>query len=194
MLLLDSEHYFEREFFMKKVIEHKYHFILDLDTILELEGILGLVQRDKIRILIKRILELMSVYIDQEHFEGKNRGSRYELVSKNPDVKRKELVIMIPEKVYRWLKLIQQNLNFYSIAQIVRMAIHFYLKLYREHGWLLIKIVRARLENWNDKAAEHRRNCTPYCSISLKLLLEGVKNRLKIIYNSEYEPEIIDLC
>ncbi|MBN2441425.1 MAG: hypothetical protein JXJ04_08760, partial [Spirochaetales bacterium] len=97
--------------------------------------------------------------------------------------------VYVPDELYRELKLLHQDLNFYSIAQLVRELLDFFLGLvdvYKNKVFIELKKIFAR---W--KAEDEETRLTPRESIRqlLKLIrfLPG-KNRLITIYDNNYSP------
>jgi hypothetical protein len=70
--------------------------------------------------LIGRILSHFVPLMEKEHQRCEQQYSRYRFVSPDPKEKRDHINVDLPEKAYRFLKVMHQDMNFYSIGQIIR--------------------------------------------------------------------------
>ena len=100
---------------------HEYHFVLaaamrkELDT-LRLYGRTWCRSR-----LIVEIISLMDAVLEEKHFSQEQYASKYEQVDMDPSIVRQPVHVYLPRRIYRRLKLIHQDLDFYSIAQLMRL-------------------------------------------------------------------------
>ncbi len=69
------------------------------------------------------IFTIMIPLLKKEHFTGEERGNKYQVFTAF-----KRIHLYIDEKIYRELKLVHSNLNFFSIAAIVRFLIEEFFK------------------------------------------------------------------
>ncbi len=69
------------------------------------------------------IFNMMIPLLKKEHFTGEEKGNKYQVFTA---VKR--IHLYIDEKIYRELKLVHSNLNFFSMASIVRFLIEEFFK------------------------------------------------------------------
>ncbi|MBN2441428.1 MAG: hypothetical protein JXJ04_08775 [Spirochaetales bacterium] len=168
---------------------HEFHFVLNRgmkDKILNIGFFNG---SKSVSGMIVNILKVMTPVMGKEHKWGEQRMTRYAAVCNDPEEIRDHVHVYVPDELYRELKLLHQDLNFYSIAQLVRELLDFFLGLvdvYKNKVFLKLKKIFAR---W--KAEDEDTRLTPRKSIRqlLKLIrfLPG-KNRLITIYDNNYSP------
>ncbi|MBN2532844.1 MAG: hypothetical protein JXB88_08135 [Spirochaetales bacterium] len=123
-----------------------FHFKMDTKMIDDLK-ILELFQKTRsLYETINRILLQFFAVIEKEHMFGVQRQSRYELINEDRNVKRKHVIVSIPEYMYRRLKMLHDDLNFFSIAQMLRWVISRYVDFVKRYGsrWVrkLVTIIR----------------------------------------------------
>jgi hypothetical protein len=138
---------------MKKKREkvHDFHFIMDREMKEELVNLDMFYHSKNFSGLVVKILELLLPRIEGEHFFGKERGSRYRLVNEDMDVKREGVHIYLPVKLYRRFKLMHQDLNVYSMAQLMRDFLWLFLWLARMYGKNLMRGLQKLLAKWKKK-------------------------------------------
>ncbi|MBN2534330.1 MAG: hypothetical protein JXB88_15690 [Spirochaetales bacterium] len=123
-----------------------FHFKMDSKMIDDLKKI-DLFQRTLCldRTINHILLQFFSV-IEKEHLYGVQRHSRYELINEDKNVKRKHITVYLPEFMYRRLKMLHDDLNFFSIAQLFRWVISGYVDFVKRYGsrWIrkLVTIIR----------------------------------------------------
>ncbi|MBN2531700.1 MAG: hypothetical protein JXB88_02350 [Spirochaetales bacterium] len=123
-----------------------FHFKMDTKMIDDLRG-LNLFQKTRsLYGTINRILLQFFTVIEKEHMFGVQRESRYELINEDRNVKRKHVTVHIPDYIYRRLKMLHDDLNFFSIAQLLRWVISGYVDFVKRYGdrWVrkLVTIIR----------------------------------------------------
>ena len=139
--------------------------------------------------VIVKILSLLGPVINREHQWGKQRMSRYMPVSGDPDEIREHAHVYFPEDEYRRLKLMHQDLNCFSIAQLVRSFLEFFIDLVKDYGDNVFK----ELEKWfNQWSKENDKNRLTPCKLVRQLWrlirhLPG-QNRLINVYSKQYSP------
>jgi len=74
------------------------------------------------------IFNMMIPLLKKEHFTGNEKNSKYQLIKA---VKRVHLYL--EDEIYREIKLIHSNLNFYSMAILVRFLIEEFFKIYEKN-------------------------------------------------------------
>ena len=77
---------------------------------------------------VVKILCLMYPRLEKEHFSMKQKFSRYQPVTTDPNTLRCSVHIYMPPDLYRRLKLIHHDLNFYSIGQLIRWLLRLFLQ------------------------------------------------------------------
>ena len=99
---------------------HEFHFVLDRgmkNNLMDLELYRKI---GNLSGVITRVLTLIAPVIKREHKWGEQMSSRYLPVCEDPDEIREHVHAYLQEEVYRELKLLHQDLNCYSIAQLLR--------------------------------------------------------------------------
>jgi hypothetical protein len=138
--------------------------------------------------VIVKILSLLSPFLERVHMLRKQRMSRYELVNSNREMKRRSVHVYLPESRYRQLKLMHQDLNFYSIAQILRMMLRLFLSLIKNYGNIVIRRLKDLLSMWKLKRVERK-----YKLKSIRQLLHFIYQKSTIskfltIYDYKFSP------
>lgn len=108
---------------------HTFHFKLDSirkQKLFRIAEEQGLYLSD----LIENIIKDFFSFIEAKHFRGYEQNSKYDLIQySEEEIPRESVYVSLPYAIYRRLKLIHHDLNFYSIAQLVRWTIDQFLKL-----------------------------------------------------------------
>ncbi|MBN2441606.1 MAG: hypothetical protein JXJ04_09665, partial [Spirochaetales bacterium] len=139
--------------------------------------------------VIVKILKKLIPVIRKEHKWGEQRLSKYKAVCNDSEEMRKHVHVYVPDALYRELKLLHQDLNFYSIAQLVRELIDLFLELvvlYKDDVFVELKKI---FDRWKAEAEDSRLTTRKLIRQLWKLIrfLPG-KNRLVTIYNNSYSP------
>ena len=134
---------------MTKSDLHEFHFILDRGMKSDLMDLELYKMTGNLSGVIAKILSLIGPVIKREHKWGEQRESRYLPVCDDPDEVREDVRAYLPEKVYRELKLIHQDLNFYSIAQLLRGCLRFFLDLVKKYGDKTFEVLQRLYRQWN---------------------------------------------
>ena len=139
--------------------------------------------------IVVKILSLLTPFIKKEHKWGEQRMSRYMQVTDDPDEIREHMHVYFPGDVYREVKLMHADLNCFSIAQLVRSFLDFYLDLVKEYGDNVVQKLEGLLNQWNEEKEKNRLTPRQFIRQLQKLMrhLPG-KNRLITIYNRQFSP------
>ncbi|MBN2535571.1 MAG: hypothetical protein JXB88_22020 [Spirochaetales bacterium] len=123
-----------------------FHFKMDTKMIDDLKKLELFQKTRNMAETINRILLQFFTVIEKEHMFGVQRESRYELINEDIKVKRKHVTIHLPDYIYRRLKMLHDDLNFFSIAQLLRWLISGYVDFIKKYGdrWVrkLVTIIR----------------------------------------------------
>ena len=130
---------------------HDFHFVMDRGMKKKLMDLELYKKTGNLSGLITRILILMAPVIKREHKWGEQRGSRYLPVCEDPDEVREGVHAYLPEEVYRELKLMHQDLNSYSIAQLLRGFLRVFLDLVKEHGDKIFDELKRLFRQWKNE-------------------------------------------
>ena len=115
--------------------------------------------------------------------------SRYKAVCPNPDEVREHMHVYLPERLYRELKLLHQDLNFFSIAQMVREFLAWFLEFVDGCTGDAISELKTIFSQW----AENEKNSRPTLCGYLRQLFRIIRhlpagNRLVNIYDKDFSP------
>ena len=132
---------------MKKDPTHWFHMKWDEET---REKLICLGALDDPKELPGFIVSVITKYwwlIEKHHFTGPNQGCRYYRIKGAGE--RKSLWLPFPEKLYQKLKSVHKDLDYYSIAQIVRKIIYRYIKMRKKATHeKLVKKLKWLQERW----------------------------------------------
>ena len=171
--------------------EHSYefHFVMGRDMKKNLTDLAMYKETGNLSGVIVEILSLLMPVIEKKHKWGEQRMSRYMPVTENPDEKREHVHAYFPEVIYRRLKLMHQDLNVYSIAQLVRGFLEFFLELERVYGDDVLQELERVYKKWNEEDENNRLTPRSIIRQLIKILrhLPG-QNRLINIYDGHYSP------
>ncbi|MBN2440620.1 MAG: hypothetical protein JXJ04_04725 [Spirochaetales bacterium] len=168
---------------------HDFHFIIDREMKKKINS-LDLFKKSKsLSGIMVRILQLLTPLIGKEHKWGKQRFSRYRAVCDNPEEVREAVHVYMPDELYRELKLLHQDLNFYSIAQLLRGLVTFFFGLVEIYKDEVFQELEKTFARWRSEDSETRLTSRKFIRQLWKIIrfLPG-KNRLVTVYNNEYSP------
>lgn len=151
-LLIDKTINYE-EFLMNLRGQRLFEFHFKMDSEMK-DALKDLDLYKKVRSLsqlIVKILSLLSPCLEKVHLSRKQRMSRYELVNNNREIRRESVHVYLPHSLYRQLKAMHHDLNFYSIAQLLRMMVRLFLCLVKVNGNIVIKMLMDLLRQWEEK-------------------------------------------
>ena len=139
--------------------------------------------------VIVKILSLIEPVIDREHRWGEQRWSRYLPVSGDPDEVREDVHVYFPQGLYRRLKLMHADLNCFSIAQMIRGFLEFFIELVKEFGDNVYQELKNLFSQWNREKNNNRLTPREFLRQLLRIIrhIPGQK-RLVNVYNSQYSP------
>ena len=162
---------------------HEFHFKLNKKIKDRLRKLAG---DRKLSSFIVEILEKMQPFLEKLHFQGEEQESGYALVADAESVH-----VYMPGSLYRQLKLIHQDLNLYSIAQIVRLGIGFYLELLNDWGRnSLNNFLKHCQKSWENIKSTFRKKKE---SIRQWWDKSNTKIEIHTYYDSSYSPKAIFL-
>jgi hypothetical protein len=167
----------------------EFHFVMGRDMKNDLKNLAMYEQTGSLSSVIIKILSLLHPVIEKEHKWGEQRMSRYMPVSNNPDEKREHVHAYLPASLYRRLKLMHQDLNCYSIAQLVRGFLEFFLDLVKVHGDDVLQALQRVFKKWKEEDKRNRLTARKFVR-QLRVILRHLsgQNRLINIYNGHYSP------
>ena len=129
---------------------HEFHFVLNRGMKNDLMNLELYQKKGSLSGVITGILSLIGPVIKSEHKWGKQRASQYLPVCSDPDEIREHVHVYLPGEVYRELKLMHQDLNVYSIAQLLRGFLRFFLNMVKEYGNKVFQELKRLFKKWNE--------------------------------------------
>ena len=168
---------------------HKFHLVIGRKLKKSLENLPEFDRGMGAADLIGRILSHFVPLMEKEHQRCEQQYSRYRFVSPDPEEKRDHINVDLPEKAYRFLKVMHQDMNFYSIGQIIRRYLVLFLRLTRVFGTKTFLVLQMIFNKWE----EHDRKYQPPVReklVQLKRILYQLpgRNRLLTLYKGDYTP------
>jgi hypothetical protein len=171
---------------IKKV--YKFHLKIDEKMKTDLSGLSLFKQEGNISKLIVKVLTLLAPSIEEKHLKNEQMASQYEFVCGDKKAARKNVFVYMPDRLYRQLKLMHQDLNSYSMAQLLRLVLRKFLFLVNEFGeGVEMKLMEIYLE-W--KAKRNRRKCEwkPVKELLHFIYQKAPTNRLLTLYSNKFQP------
>ena len=168
---------------------HDFHFVMDRGMKERLKGLEVFKDCTGVSGMVVKILALLAPIVKREHKWGEQKMGRYRFVCENQEEVREHMHVYIPGKLYRELKLLHQDLNTYSIAQLVRGFLNFFLgfvEVYKNDVILELERLFAR---WLEER-EQTRLTTREVIRQLMIIIQHLpgKSRPINIYDSHFSP------
>ena len=139
--------------------------------------------------VIVKILSFLSPVVKKKHKWGKQRKSRYLNVSSRPDEIREHVHAYFPGEVYRELKLLHQDLNYYSIAQLVREFLRLFLYLMKRFGDNVFMGLQNVYKQWYEEDEQIRLTPGKFIRQLWKIIQHlPEQNRFVTIYTQQFSP------
>jgi hypothetical protein len=169
--------------------KHEFHFVIPRGMRKKLKELTVFKKPLGLSGIIVEILKKLRPVVKVEHKWGEQRMSRYRYVSENKNEKRDHVHAYLDEDIYRELKLIHQNLNFYSIGQILRGFLEFFLDLVEEHGNNVFSFLARNYKRWEEDARDLRLTLREQIRQLYKILprIEGGNGHLTV-YDDTFTP------
>ena len=169
--------------------EHKFHMMIGRKMRESLESLPGFSDDKDVPGLIGKILTFLKPLLEKEHQQCKQQYSRYRLVSPDRTEEREHMNLDLPEKVYRFLKIMHQDMNFYSIGQIIRKYLELFLKLVKLFGAKTLIVLNMIFNKWRKNDQKHGFTVREKL-IQLRNMLHYIpgRNRLLTLYKRDYSP------
>ena len=153
----------------------EFHFVLNEKSDEKLINLKTKLKKSISKTIVM-ILEQMIPYIEKHEISFEDKRSRYQYVGEKGEY-RKHIHAYMPEQLYKRLKKIHHDTNYYSMAQILRKIIETYLKDCFEMG---IEKHKVGLENIRNKWNEEKR----------KFLAEGKRHIRQLSIEDQPQPVI----
>lgn len=171
---------------------HEYHFIMTRGMKEKLKS-LDLYRKEKsLSCVVVKILSLLAPIIKKEHKWGEQRMSRYLPVSEDPDEIREHMHVYFPGEIYRQLKLMHQDLNVYSIAQLIRGFLELFLDMVISYGDNVFQKLKKIFKRWKEEDGNYRLTPRQIVRQLYKIIEHFSGNsRLINIYDQFFSPSWI---
>ena len=136
------------------------------------------------------IIGFMAPVIRREEKWGKQRESRYLFVAPGCEEGPDDVHVYLEEEAYRQLKMLHHDLDFYSIAQLVRFLIGVFLDLEDIYGVGVVEYLKWIFRRWEkeERAQNSERVLRQLLRFHIKFLL---KSGQTTIYDREFKPLLI---
>ena len=179
---------------MNRPYVHVFHFVMDRGMKKKLINLDIFKKSGSLSSVIVKIFSLLAPLIKKEHKRGEQRVSRYLPVCNDADEIREHVHVYFPGEVYRQLKLIHQDLNVYSIAQLTRGFLRFFLALVKEYGNNVFQELRKLFKQWKEEDGKIRLTPRQIVQQLLQIIQHfSGKNKLINIYDRHFSPSWIFL-
>ncbi|MBN2444115.1 MAG: hypothetical protein JXJ04_22315 [Spirochaetales bacterium] len=168
---------------------HDFHFVMDKKMKTRLKRMEFHFKRKSFSGIVVKIIEVLFPVIRKEHKWGEQRMSRYKAVCDDPGEVREDIHVYFPGEVYRKLKLLHQDLNFYSIAQLLRELVEFFLGLVDVYGREVFRVLDRNFAGWRSEEEDTRLTSRKAIRQLFKIIrfLPG-KERLITVYDNNFSP------
>jgi hypothetical protein len=168
---------------------HAFHFVLNRGMKKRLKGLDVFKNSRSLSGTMVKILQLLIPVFRKAHKWGKQQMSRYKLVCDNREEIRDQVHMYIPGELYRELKLLHQDLNTYSIAQLVRCFLRFFIGLVDIFKERVLRELNKLFTRWRKDDEELQLTSHEFMLQLLKIIqhLPG-KSRLITIYDNQFAP------
>ena len=114
-------------------MSHEYHLIACEKMYNDIEKIAKEIEMS-LSGTIQMIYRSLIPFFEKNHIMAREWDCQYELIGKK-DEKRLHIHIYMQHDLYRKLKLVHQDLNTYSLAQILRKMMHYFIRGYNKYGF-----------------------------------------------------------
>ena len=138
---------------------------------------------------IRIIIGLLEPVVWREHQWGIQRESRYLSVKNDAGDIINDMHIYISEPDYRQLKMLHHDLNFFSIAQLVRFIIGIYLELSDLYGERLESELANLFMKWRKEEKAQKKGKFAVLRQLFQFYMKMPWNqRVFTLYNHHYSP------
>ena len=177
-----------------KTKNHDFHFIMDQVMLDKLRTLAILRDSPGLSGMIVRILQMLYPRLEKEHFSGRQRESQYQFVNVNKDLQRCNIHVYLPRSLYRRLKLMHQDLDFYSIGQLIRWMLNLFLEMVNKYGGDIKRKIKYYLHRWRNQNNKYCFTAQKLRQLLKQIDLDTGKIRLINIYSMQYAPIHIFRC
>ena len=174
---------------MEKEPRYDLHFVMNRGMKEKILGVDIFEGTKSLSGIVVRILKLMVPVLAKEQKWGEQKMSRYMPVCDDPDEVRDHVHVYVPDGLYRELKLLHQELNVYSIAQLLRGFLEFFLGMVERFRGGVFQVLEKIFDRWKEEEKAARLTTSKKLQ-QLSQIIKNLpgKNRLIKIYDHNYSP------
>jgi hypothetical protein len=168
---------------------HDFHLVIDRRMKEKLKGLDSFMKLKSLSGIMVKILQLLTPTFKKAHKWGKQQLSRYKFVCNDKEEIRDHVHMYIPGELYRELKLLHQDLNFYSIAQLVRSFLRFFIGVAGVYGDGIFEELEKLFSRWKKEDEEVRLTPGEFM-LQLWKVIQHIpgKSRLITVYDNQFAP------
>jgi hypothetical protein len=168
---------------------HDFHVVVDRTMKENLKGLSFFKDCRGVSDMVVKILRALVPVIRDEHRWGEQRMSQYRPVCNDPGEIREDIHVYMSWELYRELKVLHQDLNVYSIAQLLREFIGVFFGFVDVYGDNVFHELEKLRTQWLVDENETRPSLCEFMR-QLFAIIQHVpeKNRHVTIYNRDFSP------
>jgi hypothetical protein len=166
----------------------EFHFKMDSEMKQRLQSLEMYKKTGNFSGMIVRILSLLSPHLEKEHLRGEQRSSYYELVNVDKKVGRESVHVYLSEQKYRELKLLHNDLNFYSIAQLLRLMLRVFIGVMDVYGDEGVWILMQAFKDWKVKREKQKYRYVPVRQFLHFIFQKPKISRFLTLYSNKFVP------
>ncbi|MBN2534819.1 MAG: hypothetical protein JXB88_18200 [Spirochaetales bacterium] len=165
-----------------------FHFKMDVEMKDKLKGLTLYKNAGNLSRLIIRILSMLIPFMEKKHLCREQKGSKYAFVHRDLAVERESTHVYMDDGLYRRLKLMHQDLNCYSMAQLLREFLEFFLIVVDLYGDDYQEALNYLMEKCNAENEKFRFSYKALIQLWKLIRQNSVMIRLLNIYNDKFCP------
>lgn len=167
---------------------HEFHFVVNKVMKERLKELGLYVKSGSLSGVIKEVLKYLAPVIKREHDWGSQRISRYMLVSE-PGEGSVHVHAYFPQELYREIKVLHADVDSFSIAQLVRGFLGFFILLEDEYGDRVLEELEKMYKGWDVERKANRLTCRQMIR-QFKRIIQHIPKEtgLVTIYNKDFAP------
>src|SRR5512145_79655 len=134
---------------------HDFHLKMDVDLIERFEAACGLLGKFLgVAGFLGMLFDEFPMLLEREHFAAPEHDGEYLLINPNLEVKRRSVHIYFSKVTFRRFKMVHQDLNYFSMAQIVRRLAEIIINLAKKYGVRLLNYLKKVKAAWLKKCRQ----------------------------------------
>ena len=167
---------------------YKFHFKMDVEMMQTLANTSIFRKIGNFSRLIIRVLTMLSPCMEKQHLKGEQMMSRYQLIHDDMEIERKSVYVYLPDSRYRQLKLMHQDLNYYSMAQLLRLILSVFLDLTKEYGDDVEAKLMLLYRQWKAKRDRRKYEWKPVEELLHFIYQKSKISRFLTLYSNKFQP------